>query len=92
MDHLSLIKHPIEKELNDFIELMNSNLKHDEALLSQVLDHIRQRGGKRMRPMLTLLVAKNYGQVSVETQHAAVGLELLHTASLVHDDVVDESD
>ena len=91
MDHLSLIKHPIEKELNDFIELMNSNLKHDEALLSQVLDHIRQRGGKRMRPMLTLLVAKNYGQVSVETQHAAVGLELLHTASLVHDDVVDES-
>ena len=34
MDHLSLIKHPIEKELNDFIELMNSNLKHDEALLS----------------------------------------------------------
>ena len=44
-----------------------------------------------MRPMLILLTAKNYGQVSAVTQHAAVGLELLHTASLVHDDVVDES-
>ena len=44
-----------------------------------------------MRPMLILLLAKNYGQVTGETQRAAVGLELLHTASLVHDDVVDES-
>ena len=44
-----------------------------------------------MRPLLMLLMAKNYGEVSQVTQHAAVGLELLHTASLVHDDVVDES-
>ena len=44
-----------------------------------------------MRPILTLLMAKNYGKVSAVTQHSAVGLELLHTASLVHDDVVDES-
>ena len=44
-----------------------------------------------MRPILILLVAKNFGQVSSVTQHAAVGLELLHTASLVHDDVVDEA-
>jgi len=60
-------------------------------MLSQVLDHIRQRAGKRMRPMLILLMAKNFGQITSATQHAAVGLELLHTASLVHDDVVDES-
>jgi octaprenyl-diphosphate synthase len=44
-----------------------------------------------MRPMLILLSAKNYGEVSEVTQNAALGLELLHTASLVHDDVVDES-
>jgi octaprenyl-diphosphate synthase len=44
-----------------------------------------------MRPMLILLMAKNYGCVSEVTQHSGVGLELLHTASLVHDDVVDES-
>ena len=91
MDYLSLIKQPIEKDLNDFIALFNSSLTHDDGLLSQVLTHIRQRGGKRMRPMLILLTAKNYGEVSNVTQHAAVGLELLHTASLVHDDVVDES-
>lgn len=44
-----------------------------------------------MRPMLLLLMAKLYGRICPETLHAAVSLELLHTASLVHDDVVDES-
>ena len=91
MDYLKLIKQPIEQDLLDFIELFNTALSHTDGLLSQVLSHIRQRGGKRMRPMLILLMAKNYGSVSSVTQHAAVGLELLHTASLVHDDVVDES-
>ena len=91
MYYLSLIKQPIEKDLNDFIALFNESLTHGDGLLSQVLSHIRQRGGKRMRPLLMLLMAKNYGQVSQVTQHSAVGLELLHTASLVHDDVVDES-
>ena len=84
MDYLSLIKEPISAELEDFISLFNQSLSHDEGLF-------RQRGGKRMRPMLILLMAKNFSRVSSVTQHAAVGLELLHTASLVHDDVVDES-
>jgi len=91
MDYLSLIRQPIESDLNDFIALFNQSLTYENGLLSQVLSHIRQRGGKRMRPLLMLLMAKNYGEVSQVTQHAAVGLELLHTASLVHDDVVDES-
>ena len=77
--------------MNDFIELFNDSLSHTDGLLSQVLQHMRSRGGKRMRPMLILLIAKNYGDVSAVTLHSAVGLELLHTASLVHDDVVDES-
>lgn len=77
--------------MNDFVELFNKCLSQGEGLLEQVLSHIRQRGGKRMRPMLILLTAKNYGVVSDVTQNAALGLELLHTASLVHDDVVDES-
>lgn len=92
MDYLSLIKQPIEKDLNDFISLFNESLTYEEGLLSQVLSHICQRGGKRMRPILMLLTAKNYGGISDVTQYAAVGLELLHTASLVHDDVVDESE
>ncbi|MGP1464747.1 MAG: polyprenyl synthetase family protein [Prevotella koreensis] len=91
MDFLSIIKQPISNELDVFVELFNSTLEHDYELLQNVLDHIRQRGGKRMRPMLILLIAKNYGGVNAVTQNAAVGLELLHTASLVHDDVVDES-
>ena len=91
MDYLSLIRQPIEAELTDFIDLFNKSLMHSDGLLSQALDHIRQRAGKRMRPMLILLMAKNFGKVTEVTQHSAVGLELLHTASLVHDDVVDES-
>ena len=91
MDYLSLIKQPIEGNLNEFVQLFNQCLTHSDGLLGQVLEHIRQRGGKRMRPMLILLTAKNYGEVSDVTQNAALGLELLHTASLVHDDVVDES-
>lgn len=92
MDQLSLIKAPIEQELSTFITLFNDSLTHSDQLLGNALSHIRQRGGKRMRPILTLLLAKNFGTVNESTQNAALGLELLHTASLVHDDVVDESD
>ena len=91
MDSLSLIKRPIELEFSTFVELFTQAMTHEDGLLGNVLAHIRQRGGKRMRPILTLLMAKNFGEVSDVTQNAAIGLELLHTASLVHDDVVDES-
>lgn len=91
MDYISKIKRPVTKELDDFVEMFNETLSHSNGLLAQVLDHIRQRGGKRMRPMLILLIAKNFGDITEVTQRSAVGLELLHTASLVHDDVVDES-
>jgi octaprenyl-diphosphate synthase len=91
MDYLSTIKQPIEHDLNEFIALFEQSLSHQDGMLSSALSHIRKRGGKRMRPILMLLMAKNYGAVSNVTQHSAVGLELLHTASLVHDDVVDES-
>jgi octaprenyl-diphosphate synthase len=91
MDYLQTIRQPIEAEMDEFVRLFNECLSHQDGLLEQVLSHIRQRGGKRMRPMLILLTAKNYGDVLDVTQNAALGLELLHTASLVHDDVVDES-
>ncbi len=91
MDYLSCITEPIKAELGQFIYLFNESLTHDDGLLGAALQHIRNQGGKRMRPMLILLMAKNLGQVNDRTLDAAVGLELLHTASLVHDDVVDES-
>jgi octaprenyl-diphosphate synthase len=92
MDYLSIIKRPIKQEFEDFSQLFASSLTYGDGLLNEVLGYIRQRAGKRMRPMLILLVAKAFGEVTRVSQYAAVGLELLHTASLVHDDVVDESE
>lgn len=77
--------------MGDFNALFDHSLSHTDGMLSQALAHIRQKTGKLMRPMLILLMARNYGAVTDSTLNAAVGLELLHTASLVHDDVVDES-
>lgn len=91
MDNISVIKAPIEKEMGEFRDLFRESLSHTDGLLNHALNHILQRGGKMMRPMLVLLTAKNYGVVNNSTLDCAVGLELLHTASLVHDDVVDES-
>jgi len=91
MDNLSTIRTPIYTELQDFIALFDKSLTHGDGLLGQALEHVRAKGGKRMRPILILLMTKSFGKVTPVAQYAAVGLELLHTASLVHDDVVDES-
>lgn len=91
MDVLSLIKSPIIDELEDFKNLFDHSLSSSNPLLTDVIGHLQQKNGKMMRPILVLLIAKLYGKVSAQTLHAAVSLELLHTASLVHDDVVDES-
>ena len=91
MDNSSLIKSPISEELEDFKKLFESTLSSSNLLLNSVIAHIRQKNGKMMRPILVLLAAKLFGKVCPATLHAAVALELLHNASLVHDDVVDES-
>lgn len=73
--------------------LFHDTLQHDNPLLRLALNHLTQRKGKQMRPIMVLLSAKGAGgEVDDSVLHAAVALELLHTASLVHDDVVDESD
>ena len=92
MDSISLIKSPISAELEDFKKHFDSCLSSSNLLLNSVIAHIRQKNGKMMRPILVLLAAKLYNEICPATLHAAVALELLHTASLVHDDVVDESD
>ena len=91
MDILSDIRQPIAPELEQYRRLFDQTLTHPDALLHSVLEHIRSRHGKMMRPMLVLLVAKGLGGINDTALRAAVTLELLHTASLVHDDVVDES-
>lgn len=92
MDKFSAITNPVAGELEQFRMLFESSLVSSNSLLNQALIHIKQRGGKMMRPILVLLIAKLFGKITNATFHSAVALELLHTASLVHDDVVDESD
>ena len=91
MDVLTQIRKPVEREMKDFESLFSITLQHQNPLLTTALQHIMSRKGKLMRPILILLAAKKYGVVNEAVLHAAVSLEMLHTASLVHDDVVDES-
>lgn len=91
MDVLTQIRKPIEREMADFESLFGITLQHQNTLLTMALQHVLSRRGKLMRPILVLLAAKRYGKVNDSVLHAAVSLEMLHTASLVHDDVVDES-
>lgn len=91
-DYVSIIKQPIEQQLQVFDTMFAEVLSHSDGQLSMALDYIRRRAGKRMRPILILLIARSFGEVTETTYRAALGLELLHTASLVHDDIVDEAE
>lgn len=92
MDALESIRQPVQKELESYKQLFDSTLTHEDDYLGSALRYVGGRKGKMMRPLLVLLVAREAGPVGRATLHAAVTLELLHTASLVHDDVVDDSD
>jgi octaprenyl-diphosphate synthase len=92
MDTLHDIQQPVAKDFEAFKTLFADSLRSANPLLNEVLAYVKQRSGKMMRPLLTLLAAKACGTVNEATLHAAIALELLHTASLVHDDVVDESE
>lgn len=92
MDKLAIINLPVVNELEQFKSMFDNALSGSNPLLNDALSYIKQRKGKMMRPMLTFLIAKLFGEVSKSTLYSAVALELLHTASLVHDDIVDESD
>ncbi len=91
MDALTRIRKPVEQEMKNFESLFGITLQHQNPILTTALQHIMSRKGKLMRPILILLAAKKYGRINDAVLHAAVSLEMLHTASLVHDDVVDES-
>lgn len=92
MDNLDVIKKPIEHEMADFAVYFKSQFKSDIALLNEALKYVGDSTGKLMRPMLVMLVAKCAGEVNEKSFAAASAMEMLHTASLLHDDVIDESD
>ena len=85
------IKLPIAKEMNLFESKFKDSLKTDVPLLNKIMYYIIKRKGKQIRPMFVFLTAKLYNNITDGTYTAAALIELLHTATLVHDDVIDES-
>jgi octaprenyl-diphosphate synthase len=91
MQKVKDIMAPIEIELTQFEEHFKNTMRSDVPLLDKVTQYIVKRKGKQMRPMFVFLTAKMLGESNVTTFDAASLVELLHTATLVHDDVVDDA-
>ncbi len=88
---LSDIRKPIDKDLKVFEKKFKEAMESNVALLDKVMYYIVQHKGKQMRPMFVFFCAKLMGEVQEKTHRGAAMIELLHTATLVHDDVVDDS-
>ena len=91
MSLIENIKKPIQEEMQMFGKTFAESLYTDNPLLLSVNDYVLQKSGKQLRPVLAILSAKLCGKVNQSTIDAALSLELLHTASLIHDDVVDDT-
>lgn len=91
MKSLEEIKSPISEELKIFEDKFRDSMKSKVPLLNAITRYIVRSKGKQVRPMFVFLSAKMFGAVTDSTYHAAAMIELLHTATLVHDDVVDDS-
>jgi len=91
MTTINKIKSPIEQELKDFEPYFKKSLQSDVPLLATILNFLYRTKGKQLRPIFVFLSAKLHGETNEFSQLAACSVELLHTATLVHDDVVDES-
>lgn len=88
---MDFIKNIIGEELNTFEKKFTESVKSQTPLLDRIMKYIIKRKGKQLRPMFVFLSAKLHGPINESTYRAAALVELLHTATLVHDDVVDES-
>ena len=92
MKSIKDIQSSVETELSTFQTRMKDSLRTDAPLLDKIIRYILKRKGKRVRPLLVFLSAKAFGEVNDATYNAATLIEILHTATLVHDDVVDEAE
>ena len=88
---LNDIQSPIATEMNAFELKFRDFMKSKVFLLDKIMDYIVKRKGKQMRPMFVFLSAGTVGQIDERSYRGASLIELLHTATLVHDDVVDDS-
>lgn len=91
MMSLQEIKAPINNELIEFEPFFKNTLKGEVPLLNTILNYLYRTKGKQLRPMFVFLSARLFGETNEYAQVAACSVELLHTATLVHDDVVDEA-
>lgn len=91
MNYIEAIRKPIHEEMQLFTQTFAEALHTDNPMLERVNEYVLQKSGKQLRPMLVLLSAKICGEVNTATINGALSLELLHTASLIHDDVVDDT-
>jgi octaprenyl-diphosphate synthase len=91
MSALSGIKRPVDTEMAEFEAYFSRTMRSDIPLLNIILNYVLRRKGKQMRPLLVFLTARLNGTIAESTYIAATCIELLHTASLVHDDVVDDA-
>ncbi len=91
MSVLKEIKSPIKLEMDLFESKFKDSLKSNVSLLNRIMHYIIKRKGKQMRPMFVFLSAKLFDKFEENTYRAASMIELLHTATLVHDDVIDEA-
>lgn len=88
---MDLARKTIEEELKIFEKKFSAAVRSSTPLLDRIMKYIIKRKGKQLRPMFVFLSAKLHGTVNESTYRAAALVELLHTATLVHDDVVDDS-
>ena len=91
MSEVEKIINPIQSKMIEFEKRFRENMHSDVALLDKVTHYIIKRKGKQVRPMFVFLSAKMLGEINNKTYDAATLVELLHTATLVHDDVVDDA-
>jgi octaprenyl-diphosphate synthase len=91
MSQLDIIKKPVAHEMQTFEKKFRQSMSSRVALLDRITHYIVKRKGKQMRPMFVFLTAKMLGEINESTHRAAGLIELLHTATLVHDDVVDDA-
>ena len=91
MNTIKEIKKPIQQEMLLFEKKFKDSLNSKVPLLDKILHYIVKRKGKQMRPMFVFLSGKLFGEINESSFRAASLIELLHTATLVHDDVIDDA-
>ena len=91
MDQLTVIQKTLQKELTEMNDIIRRSLYTPNALMNRVVTSYLETKGKQIRPIMVIVSAGLFGGVNEHVLHAGAALEMLHNASLIHDDVVDET-